>query len=623
MQVRKAVLLVVLHEGGCRAIPWALRIAAARGEPLGILCVTKQPSPVFDAVEQDDSDVPELVATVRDAIGDEDRARTTLYDCRGPKRRRAILDAARELGADELVLDLPEKGEGDDAYAIVSRLARAAPEDVLVLDVGTLKSEPRRVLVPQIRGGGGYALRVAARTFTGEECPVIALADPSALVRSKRVYARSRERVREEQRGRLEQRDPKKPLDEAVAETVRTSDLVLFEADVADRVPQLLARLAATREEHPDWAFAIGFARSAQAAGPGRVERALERLRLYLPTLDREERRDLHETLRKGGSLSADFIVMMMLSAGIASFGLVQSSASVVIGAMLVAPLMTPIIAAGMALVQCNRDLFRRSRAAMAGGVIGALVAATAVGLLNPRGDLTAEIVARGAPNLFDLGIAVLSGIAAAFSLARPGLAGTLVGVAIAVALVPPLASTALAATKGEFAIAGGAALLFVTNLNAILLGAAFVFRMFGLDAARAGEPAPPWVRWTMAGIALTFLPITYMLATNLEASLHDGIGRPWARPLSRSLREDIHTRLASEPDVELVLMAESEIEDGFGVEVVLASPRTVGAELKDDLRALIVDVTGAGTTVRILALRTAEEGEAAAEETGAPSSER
>ncbi|MEM1452041.1 MAG: DUF389 domain-containing protein [Planctomycetota bacterium] len=616
MQARNAVLLVVLHEDGCRAIPWALRIAEARGKPLDILCVTKQPSPVFEPVEEDEKDLPELVATVREALGaalgEDGHARATLYDCRGPKRRRAILAAARELGAEELVLDLPEKGAekgaGEDAHAIVSHLARAAPEDVLVLDVGTLKSEPLRVLVPQVRGGGGYALRLAARTFTNEECPVIALSDPSDHVRSKRVYARSRDRVDESHRERLEQREPKQSLDDAIAETVRTSDLVLFAADAELNAAELLGRLAATRQEHPDWAIALGFARSAQAAGAGRFERAVERLRLYLPTLDREARQDLHKTLRDGGSLSANFVVMMMLSAGIASFGLVQSSASVVIGAMLVAPLMTPIVAAGMALVQCNRDLFRRARIAMVGGIVGALLAATLVGLLNPRGDLTAEIVARGAPNLFDLGIALLSGIAAAFSLARPGLQGTLVGVAIAVALVPPIASTALAATKGRFDVAGGAALLFLTNLNAILLGAALVFRLFGLDAARAGEPSPPWVRRNMVGIVIAFFPITYMLATNLDASLDDGVGRPWARPLTKSLREEIEDRLEYETGVELVLMAESDIEDGFGVEIVLASPDRVEKPLKDELREMVEGVKGKDANVRVIALRTAPE---------------
>ncbi|MEM9803145.1 MAG: DUF389 domain-containing protein [Planctomycetota bacterium] len=620
MQARKAVLLVVLHEDGCRAIPWALRIAEARGKPLDILCVTQQPSPVFDPVEQDEKDVPELVATVREALGEDDHAQATIHDCRGPKRRRAILSAARELGAEELVLDLPEKGDG--AYGIVSRLARAAPEDVLVLDVGSLKSEPRRVLVPQIRGGGGHAIRVAAKTFTDEECPVIALSDPSALVQSKRVYTRSRERVREEHRERLEQRDPDRSLDDAVAETVRTSDLVLFSADDEERVGELLRRLAATRDEHPDWAFAIGFARSAQAAGAGRFERAVERFRLYLPTLDREARQGLHKTLRDGGSLSANFVVMMMLSAGIASFGLVQSSASVVIGAMLVAPLMTPIVAAGMALVQCNWDLFRRAIVAMVGGVVGALLAATLVGLFNKRGDLTAEIVARGAPNLFDLGIAFLSGIAAAFSLARPGLQGTLVGVAIAVALVPPIASTALAATKGRFDVAGGAALLFLTNLNAILAGTSLVFHLFGLDAARAGEPRPRWVRWNLIGIGLMSVAIGIKLAINLDTSLDDGVGRPWARPLTKSLREDIRTRVETVQGVELVLMAESDIENDFGVEIVLASPGEIGTELKKQLLEMVRDVKGEEATVRVIALRTWPK-KGASEEADAASSEQ
>ncbi|MEM6672341.1 MAG: DUF389 domain-containing protein [Planctomycetota bacterium] len=604
-----ATLLILLSESDRQTIPWAHRFAKAYGDTLGILCVTEQPSPHFDVVTDDESDLPDVVRAAQEAIGDGNGRRPALYDCRGPKRRRAILDAARELGAKRLVLDLPEReDDGDEARAVVRSLARAAPEDVLVLDVAGLREAPRRVLVPQIGGGGGFALRLAARAFAGPECPVVALADPSAEPRSNRIFAKAKSRASEDVRESIQQETPTTSLDEAVATTVRTSDFVLFDAAAADRVPRLLTRLESTRQEHPDWAFATGVARAAEAAGPGQLERLVERVRLHLPTLDRDRRRELYETLERGGTLSADFVVMMMLSAGIAAFGLVQSSASVVIGAMLVAPLMTPIVAAGMALIQANRKLFRTSMTAMASGVFGGVLAAAIVGLLSPWDDLSAEIVARGSPNLFDLGIALLSGIAAAFALARPGLAGTLVGVAIAVALVPPLASSAIAAVKGEASIAGGAALLFVTNLIAILLGAALVFRLFGLGVTRRGEPYPPWVRVAFAAIAIALVPITYVLGRGLQAQLTRGIDRPWARPLASSLRADIEARIASEGDVELVLMAESGIEHGFGVEVVLSTTGPSRREIENDIRALVARAKGEDAPVKVITLKRADD---------------
>ncbi|MCA9311361.1 MAG: DUF389 domain-containing protein, partial [Phycisphaerales bacterium] len=277
---------------------------------------------------------------------------------------------------------------------------------------------------------------------------------------------------------------------------------------------------------------------------------------------------------------------------------------AVVIGAMLVAPLMTPLLAIAISLVQGNIRLFRKAWQAMGVGILGALLASMLVGLLSPWNDLSAEVVARGSPNTFDLATALLSGIAAAFALARPGLAGTLVGVAIAVALVPPLATVGISTIKGEFAVTAGAAVLFLTNLVAIVAGAWLVFRLFGLDAGLRGRRTPRWVLLALLALMVALIPTTGLLFRNLQSQISQGVHRPYARPLPAALRASVLDRVAQSPGVDVVFMAESEIEHGFGRKVVLMCPDPVDQALADDIRAILQEDSGDALPVKVLLLR-------------------
>ena len=186
------------------------------------------------------------------------------------------------------------------------------------------------------------------------------------------------------------------------------------------------------------------------------------------------EEPDLAGKLWRFGSL-------IVLSAAIAGFGLLADSAGVVIGAMLVAPLMTPIQALGAALVQGSTRRMLVSALVIFGGFVGAvvtgyLVAIVGGGTINADA-LPQEILARTEPGLLDLGIAVAAGAAGGYVIARPAVSSALPGVGIAVALVPPLATIGICLQLREADLAGGALLLFATNLAAIVLsGAVMIF---------------------------------------------------------------------------------------------------------------------------------------------------
>ena len=587
-------LLVILDDADIALVPTAHRIASATGDTLGLLCATKD-IPRLQEVSGPDDDAPPLLRAVVEAAG----AGVTVYDGRGGSLYRTVLDAARELDAHRLVLPMREDG-------VIRHLLRAAPHDVLVLEPAVDDAPPHRIVVPQLGGGGAHAMLIGARCFGDDDRPIVALPDVAARARSKRVFEKTVQRLSDPRATQLTQGSTDQPFEAALAETIEPGDLVLLDASEAKLAARLRAKLVALRDgrsDRDDAGFCIGAARSATAAGPGRLERAVERLRTRAPALTRTERRSLHELLERDGQLSTDFVVMLTLSAAIAALGLIQSSASVVIGAMLVAPLMTPLIAIGMSLAQGNSRLFGGAIRAMGSGILGALLVSVVVGLLSPWDDLSAEVVARGSPNVFDLGVAVLSGMAASFALARPGLAGTLVGVAIAVALLPPLAAVGIASIKGEFGVALGAATLFTTNLLAIVIGSAIVFRLFGVDPSARGVASPPWVRRTLMLVSAGLLATTAVLVMNLNLQTQQGVNRPYARPLPPQLRASIRARVAEDPGTEILLMAESGIEHGFGLEIVLCAPGPIAPDLVPDLEALIERTMGPDRPARILAL--------------------
>jgi uncharacterized hydrophobic protein (TIGR00271 family) len=183
------------------------------------------------------------------------------------------------------------------------------------------------------------------------------------------------------------------------------------------------------------------------------------------------------------------YFVLMVLSATIAAFGLVNDSAAVVIGAMLVAPLMTPILATAASVGQGWGRRMLDSRAIVGAGAACAIGVGILVSFVTPvlRTDLPlpGELLARTSPNMIDLGIAIAAGAAGGFVAVRPAASGALPGVGIAVALVPPLATVGLSAGVGEWDLAIGALLLFVTNLVAIILAAGLVFVGAGFGAYR------------------------------------------------------------------------------------------------------------------------------------------
>lgn len=187
----------------------------------------------------------------------------------------------------------------------------------------------------------------------------------------------------------------------------------------------------------------------------------------------------LNRNLWRTANPSLTFYTLLALSVIIATLGLLANSSATIIGAMIVAPLMGPILGVAFSIVLANRRLLYRSTLSLISGTILSIALAILVARIVGIETLTPEIQARVRPTLIDLGVALVAGTAGAYAKSRRDVADALPGVAIAVALVPPLGVVGIGIAVNSQPVATGALLLFMTNLVGIIFSGALVFLMF------------------------------------------------------------------------------------------------------------------------------------------------
>ena len=236
----------------------------------------------------------------------------------------------------------------------------------------------------------------------------------------------------------------------------------------------------------------------------------------------------------EGGVTTPRYLFMTMMSCGIAILGLLQSSAAVVIGAMLISPLMGPIMQLGFSLCVIDFRMMGRALLALLAGTLLALLISILIVKASPIREATSEILARTQPTLFDLMVAVFSGLAGAYAvIARKG--ETIVGVAIATALMPPLAVVGYGLAVGSMAVAGNAFFLFMTNLLAIALSVTLVAKWYGFGM----QNSPQHTALQASLIAATFL----VLAVPLGLALREIATSTWVGKVGRSETEEYLSR--------------------------------------------------------------------------------
>jgi uncharacterized hydrophobic protein (TIGR00271 family) len=195
-------------------------------------------------------------------------------------------------------------------------------------------------------------------------------------------------------------------------------------------------------------------------------------------TLKTKEQEDLnvYQALSHAAQPNLEYYILIILSSVIASAGLIQGSTAAVIGAMIVAPLMTPILSFAIAILWGDLSLIRTSVSSIVRGTLIAVVISAVIARLIPFTAYSTEIMARTKPSLYDIIVALAAGIVGAYGYANRKVSSTIVGIAIAVALVPPLCTIGIGLGDLNWKIAGGAATLYLINLVAISLAGSVVF---------------------------------------------------------------------------------------------------------------------------------------------------
>lgn len=324
----------------------------------------------------------------------------------------------------------------------------------------------------------------------------------------------------------------------------------------------------------------------------------------------------LRQTVRDDGQITKAYMLMCGLSAGIAALGLLQSSTAVVIGAMLISPLMGPIASMGFGFASFDGRQIRASVKVITVGAAIGILTGILLTWLSPINYATPEIIARTEPTLLDLAVAIFSGIAGAYATVQQK-GATAIGVAIATALMPPLATVGYGLGVGNPTFALGAFLLFLTNLAAIAFSFALVARLSG--AARPISNVEVTPRYLIAGVSAFMV-----LATPLGVTLYRVTAEAKAQAtVRRLLLEELDLRsvniaqlqvkwpLRGTPSVDAVVVSPrysndaerrllASLEATWGVRPALNLQQVIAADLESQTRAIVdaaVETSAAGIT--------------------------
>ena len=217
----------------------------------------------------------------------------------------------------------------------------------------------------------------------------------------------------------------------------------------------------------------------------------INRISELIKPIDFNRKEEILIRLSHESSPGVDYFILIMLSSIIATMGLITNSTAVIIGAMLVAPLMSPILGLSLASVAGEHKVVKNAVLALLQGITFAVILSALFSLLayhSPFGvlqDIPDEVLARTQPSPFDLIIALAGGAAAAYALAQPDLSEALPGVAISTALMPPLCTVGIGIALWNSSVIFGALLLFFTNLFAISFAGILIFIAMGFRPIR------------------------------------------------------------------------------------------------------------------------------------------
>jgi uncharacterized hydrophobic protein (TIGR00271 family) len=310
-----------------------------------------------------------------------------------------------------------------------------------------------------------------------------------------------------------------------------------------------------------------------------------------------EQRRVIITEISESSSPGFDYFLMVILSSSIATLGLITNSPAVIIGAMLVAPLMSPIIGIGLASIIGRRTLLKSALSALLRGALLAIGLSTLFTFVNTYlpfvsfHELPEEILVRTHPSPIDLMIALAGGLAAAYSLTDVRLSAALPGVAIATALMPPLCTIGIGIALQRWDVAGGAALLFITNAVTIAFAAALIFFLRGFNPfpLENNRKLPPSLTLSAFLIVLLMFPLTFFSIQFVQQASE-------YRAISRILNEEVNKI----NNAELVDFSTKQESDTTNIEMTIRTNIPLRYEQVITLQESIVEALNRSVSLRV-----------------------
>ncbi|MHC5061292.1 MAG: TIGR00341 family protein [Planctomycetota bacterium] len=604
------ILLIVTHSKIIpRAVPWLSELAHKQNSELlvancvlnpvavpgrvGAWPLIERPRKVRNALKKTADQLPQDNVTL-------------LPEINGTFPDQDISDIIKKHEVDIIYFPVDAKlNPGAPDMQFGQQLLRNSPCSVFLVDLGESERKSiERIIVPMDLAASGHVIRYIVKLGGRTDIIVPLHISQDFGGDSQKIAVRELE-LQLKEIGLEEDYSWIRPqvtmadgFHQGILQTVQANDAIVLGGLSIKLIHDLRIQLLRLRPQIAE-AVAIGIYRPSGLAAKTKLGRFARRLKATFPELTLADRISLFDRIQAGARLTPDFIVMISLIL-IASLGLLADNSSVVIGAMLVAPFMTPVIGVGLALAQGNLVLMKRSAIATATGLIVGISLSFALALFVPLDELPLEIISRGDPNIVDLAIAFVSGMAAAYAVSRESVAESIVGVAIAAALVPPLACVGIMLAGNHIRETEGALILLLTNLAAIALGAALAFRRLGVPGTRTGHRSYVMIRRISTTMVLLLLCLSIPLTSRMADQLAVGQIRPMSFRVSKRVKRVVHERVGRVEGLSVMSLGRSGSGSSKLIRILLNTEKPVPNSVIEQIKADVKKVMGKETPVLV-----------------------
>lgn len=503
---------------------------------------------------------------------------------------RGILDEARESGAELIILGVQKPVRGEVTLGTITQnVMSAASCDVLVYRLSEHTEFSRIVVAVDDKPISRMAVRMGilfGNAFPSSPVEAVHVEQPdwTAERHGRMIMAKALDQL---------------PGNGAVKQTLLEGESVA-ETILARLEPQHLVIMGfARRADLQRWIDGDSPTRRILDRAPGPVLLAVRspetvtpsaRIRRRVlgwlrPTLTDIEREQVVWTANINASITFDYVILMIVAATLASLGLLLNSAAVIIGAMLVAPLMSPLNAFAVGLSTARLDLILRALLTTLVGVAIASLVGWIMGTLVPLQVPTSEMMGRVAPNLLDAGVALAAGVVGSYATARKDIPAALAGVAIAAALVPPICTFGLMLAFGKISMSLGAGLLFLTNMVSIIVIATGVFAWLGLSPLRLSRVG--WVAYSavMSVVIVALVGVFGLLNVTAQGRNASEIERQLRAIFEGMTIRDLEVDFDNPNDVTFTLLYDYDI----GWESVAYAEQTLRAEIGEPITLHVI----------------------------------